>query len=122
MHVTQRPKRILVAFDGSEASGRALDVAAGLAGYGSSLTIVHVRRNGADAGVVEEARERLLERHVAATYLEPCGTAADEIISAADAIAADLIVVGRRTALRGVLGSVSAAVVDRARCDVLVAR
>jgi nucleotide-binding universal stress UspA family protein len=38
----------------------------------------------------------------------------------ARAVGADLVVVGRRGALRRVLGSVSADVVRRAPCDVLV--
>ena len=121
--MTPRPKRILVGFDGSEASLRALDAAADLAGYGSSVAVVHVRRPGADSGsAMELAREHLLKQHLTARYLEPCGSPAKELVAAAVAIGADLIVVGRRTALSRVLGSVSAAVVRRASCNVLVAR
>jgi nucleotide-binding universal stress UspA family protein len=115
-----QPKNILVGFDGSEASQRALDTAADLVGYGSTLVVVHVRRAGAPHGAVDVAREHLLQRHVSARYLEPCGAPAREIVEAARAVDADLIVVGRRSALRRVLGSVSEAVVQRAPCDVLV--
>ena len=114
------PKTILVGFDGSEASRRALDAAADLVGYGSTLAVVHVRRAGAPHGTVDVAREQLLQRHLSARYLEPCGQPAKEIVEAARAVDADLIVVGRRSALRWMLGSVSASVVQRAPCNVLV--
>lgn len=118
-----RPKRILVGFDGSETSQRALDAAADLVGYGSTLAVVHVRRAGAPEGeAVGRAREQLLQRQIPARYLEPCGHPAKEIVEAARAVGADLVVVGRRSALKRVLGSVSAAVVRRAPCDVLVVR
>lgn len=118
-----RPRQILVGFDGSETSQRALDVAADLVGYGSSLAVVHVRGAGASEGqIVGPAREHLLRRQVPARYLEPCGHPAREIVEAARAVGADLIVVGRRSALKRVLGSVSAGVVQRAPCDVLVVR
>jgi nucleotide-binding universal stress UspA family protein len=115
------PRTILVGFDGSEASQRALDAAADLAGYGSRIAVVHVRKAGAPAGdAVELARKHLLRRQLTARYLEPCGQPASEIVQAARAVEANLIVVGRRSALRRMLGSVSAAVVNRAPCDVLV--
>ncbi len=118
-----RPRRILVGFDGSETSQRALDAAADLVGYGSSLAVLHVRRAGSPAGTtVGRARERLVERQIPARYLEACGHPATEIVAAAQAVGADLVVVGRRSALLRVLGSVSAAVVRRAPCDVLVVR
>jgi len=37
-----QPRRIVVGFDGSDAAWRALDVAAGLTGYGSTLAVVSV--------------------------------------------------------------------------------
>jgi len=118
-----QPRQILVGFDGSEASQRALDVAADLVGYGSTLAVVHVRDEGAPRHpTVELAREHLLRRHLTARYLEPCGHPATEIVEAARAVGADLVVVGRRNALEPVLGSVSASVVRRAPCDVLVVR
>jgi len=118
-----QPRQILVGFDGSEASQRALDAAADLVGYGSSLAVVHVRRAGAPiGGTVELAREHLLRRHLTARYLEPCGHPAKEIVEAARAVSADLVVVGRRNAFKRVLSSVSAGVVRRAPCDVLVVR
>lgn len=117
-----QPWRILVGFDGSEASKRALEVATDLAGYGSSLAVVHVRRDGeTSVGCVDLARARLHRRQIAARYLEPCGDPATEIVKAARLVDADIVVVGRRSALERVrLGSVSARVVRRAPCDVLV--
>ena len=38
-----RPRRIMVGYDGSDAATRALDVAADLVGYGSTLEVVAVR-------------------------------------------------------------------------------
>jgi nucleotide-binding universal stress UspA family protein len=118
-----RPRQILVGFDGSETSKRALDAAADLVGYGSSLAVVRVRRAGSPEGdTMGRAREQLIQRQVAARYLEPRGHPAEEIVAAAEAVGADLVVVGRRKALKRVLGSVSAAVVRQAPCDVLVVR
>jgi nucleotide-binding universal stress UspA family protein len=119
-----QPRRIVVAYDGSEASRRALDAAADLAGYGSTLSVVTVRNGEVDAGVAREAREHLQQRHVQAAYHEPVGEAAELIVEAAQGVGADLVVVGRRDRrpLRSLLGSVSSRVVRRAPCDVLVVR
>lgn len=113
-----RPRKILVGYDGSEAAQRALDAAAGLAGYGSTLAVVSVAANGGGAGRIGGARERLLRRHVTARYLEPVGDPAEMLVETARALEADLVVVGRRRNL----GSVSAEVVRNAPCDVLVVR
>jgi nucleotide-binding universal stress UspA family protein len=116
-----QPRRILVGFDGSDSSRRALDAAADLAGYGSTLAVVYVRSDAASGGdTVDLAREQLLRRHVVARYLEADGNPASEIVDAARAFDADLVVVGRRSALRRLVGSVSTAVVRGAPCDVLV--
>jgi nucleotide-binding universal stress UspA family protein len=120
-------RRILVAFDGSEASYRALDVAARLTGYGSTLAVVSVGRdrNGTVQALLADAHERLLGQQVTATYLERAGDPADEIVQAARALEADLVVVGRRGGGVGtepLPGSVSAGVVREASCDVLVVR
>jgi nucleotide-binding universal stress UspA family protein len=119
-----QPRRIVVGYDGSEAARRALDRASELAGYGSTLTVVNVRRAGApERQTVERAREHLLRRNVTASDLEPCGGAATELVEAARSVDANLLIVGRRSALkRALLGSVSAAVVRDAPCDVLVVR
>jgi nucleotide-binding universal stress UspA family protein len=61
---------------------------------------------------------------VSATYLQPVGDPAAELVDTARALEADLVVLGRRSRSlrRLVLGSVSDAVVRRAPCDVLVVR
>lgn len=122
-----RARKIIVGYDGSEASTRALELAADLAGYGSTLAVVTVAE-GEDAfgdRVLGDARERLVSRHVSASYLRPVGEPAETLVETASDLEADLLVVGRRdqSALqRLVLGSVSAKVVNRAHCDVLVVR
>jgi nucleotide-binding universal stress UspA family protein len=120
-----RPKRVLLCFDGSELSRRALDAAAALVGYGSTLAVANVAHDEAHEAdlVLREAREDLLLRGLTATYLPLSGDPADRLVQAALELGADLVVVGRRgragTPDRA-LGRVSAGVVSRAPCDVLV--
>ena len=120
-----QPKRIIVGFDGSEGAQRALHAAAQLVGYGSTLTVVSVSSDGDSTAPVAlaEARELLLDRLVTATYVRRVGDAADELVAVAEELDADLIVVGRRgeeESREPLPGSVSADVVGRAACDVLV--
>ena len=117
-------RRILVGYDGSEASVRALDAAADLLGYGSSLAVVTVRTQAIAETTGATAREHLLRRHVEARYHDSAGEPAEELVAKARELDADLIVIGRRSRspLRALLGSVSARVVRRAHCDVLVVR
>ena len=119
-----QPRRIIVGYDDSEPAQRALDRAADLAGYGSTLTVVSVTGEGGPMSVaaLDHAREHLLRRHVMATYLQPVGEPAAELVGTAHELGADLVVVGRRShsLRRLVLGSVSADVVRSAPCDVLV--
>jgi len=124
--MSAQPRRIMVAYDDSDAARRALDRAADLAGYGSTLTVVSVAQDGGRyrAGPLDQARELLVRRQVTATYLQPVGEPAAELLEAARELGADLVVLGRRSRSlrRLVLGSVSAKVVRRAPCDVLVVR
>jgi nucleotide-binding universal stress UspA family protein len=122
--VTARSRRIMVGYDGSEASRRALEAAADLVGYGSTLTVVTVQNGELDGSVSRDARDRLQLRNVEARYSEPSGEAAEQLVESARRLEADLVVVGRRnrSPLRVLLGSVSARVVRRAPCDVLVVR
>jgi nucleotide-binding universal stress UspA family protein len=119
-----RPRKIVVGYDGSEASRRALDAAADLVGYGSTLSVVTVRNSDVGRSASTDARARLQTRHVEAQYHEPVGEPAEELVETATRLGADLVVVGRRnrTPLRALLGSVSSRVVRRAPCDVLVVR
>lgn len=137
-------KTILAATDGSESAEAAVREAASLAasqdatlhlvtvvdamGYG----VADVRSEIAADALREEARERLEqatavveERGVAveATILD--GAPAASITDQADAIGADLVVVGthgRRGLGRVLLGSVAERVARTAPCSVLVAR
>lgn len=119
-----QPRRIIVGFDGTDGARRALESAAQLVGYGSTLTVVAVADEGGDGGgdVLAGARELLLERLVTATYVQRFGDPAEELVGAAAELGADLVVVGRRGGrdARHEPGSVSADVVRLAPCDVLV--
>jgi nucleotide-binding universal stress UspA family protein len=119
-----RPRRIVVGYDGSDASRRALDAAADLVGYGSTLAVVTVQNGEVGRAAASDARDRLLNRHVEAQYHEPTGEPAERLVDTATQLGADLVVVGRRNRgpLRALLGSVSSRVVRRAQCDVLVVR
>jgi nucleotide-binding universal stress UspA family protein len=121
-----RARRIVVGYDGSDVSRRALDAAADLVGYGATLTVVGVRANGTfdTTAAVDRAREHLLHRHISALYTEPPGEPTEAIANAAATLQADLVVVGVTdgAAPDGELGPVAAGVLREAHCDVLVVR
>jgi nucleotide-binding universal stress UspA family protein len=130
--------RILVGFDGSDASRRALVHAAELVGRGGSLDVINVigaqpvssRIDGLGDGlrrrqrkVLHEARALLGEWEVRMTPVAAVGDPTTEIRAAAEESGAGVIVVGRGNGLRRLIdGSVSARLVRRAPCDVLVVR
>lgn len=134
-------KTIVVGYDDSEASRRALERGALLAkAFESTLVVTSVapaapsaaaRSIGADpvetAGnhlaELAAARSYLDSQGLAASYVEALGHPGDAILAAAQEHSADLIVVGTRepgllTRLLG--GSVSEKVSQRAHCDVLI--
>jgi len=135
--------RIVVGFDGSEHSQKALERAADIAN-GATLAVVcaaDVSRlmrdpaggvaavDPADAeartNALAEARRYLEGRGLEGVYIEGTGHPADVIVQEAAESGADLIVVGTRgqnAARRLVMGSVSTTVVHHAPCDVLVVR
>jgi nucleotide-binding universal stress UspA family protein len=124
-------QRIVVGYDGSEAAERALDRAAGLAGYGTTVTVVSVAPSEPDEverahRLLEEARTRLTARHVSVRTLDPIGEPVRQIVAAATDIGADLVVVGGHNghAVEAplALGSTSTGVLHGAPCDVLVVR
>ena len=124
-HMAAQPKRIVVGFDGTEGARRALAAASQLMGYGSTMTVVRVRPEGPDdeRDPLDAARELLIERLITAHYEQRIGDPADEIVGVARDLEADVIVVGRRGPKErndAGPGSVSADVVRRAACDVLV--
>jgi nucleotide-binding universal stress UspA family protein len=136
-------ERIVVGFDGSEHSRKALARAAEIAD-GATLAVVvaaNVARlmrdpsggaspvDPADAEArtraLAEAREYLEARGINGVFIEGHGNPADVIVEEAEESGADLIVVGTRglnAAKRLVMGSVSTNVVHHAPCDVLVVR
>ena len=92
-------KVIVVGFDGSDVSQRALEAAADLAGYGSTLTIVSVRNGGGAQLEPADSRSHAcdsLQRGILASYLEPVGDPAEQLLDAAQRLDADVIVLGRR--------------------------
>ena len=111
----------MVGYDGSDASARALEVAADLVGYGSTLDVVTVRTNEFDESAPADAREQLRRRLVEAGYHEATGEPAKQLVKKAHELRADLLVIGRRHG-SSPLGSVSSNIVRRAHCDVLVVR
>jgi nucleotide-binding universal stress UspA family protein len=130
--------RVLVGFDGSDASKRALDHAAELVGRGGSLDVINVigsqpvsARVGSlvdgerrrQQQILHQAATLLGERDVRMTPHKAVGDPTSEIRQAAEESGAGVIVVGRGSGLRRLIdGSVSARLVRRAPCDVLVVR
>jgi nucleotide-binding universal stress UspA family protein len=134
-------ERIVVGFDGSEHSRKALARAAEIAN-GATIAVVsaaNVARllrdpaggvapvDPADAEArtqaLAEARTYLEGRGIEGVYVEGHGNPADVIVQEAEESGADLIVIGTRglnAVQRVVLGSVSTNIVHHAPCDVLV--
>ena len=134
-------KTIVIGYDESEASRRALERAASLAkAFEAKLVVTSVapvtitttgRSIGADpVEPASEHRQELAEARtyldgegVTASYIEAVGHEAQSILAAAREQSADMIVVGSRelSHLQRLLGqSVSDAVSHGARCDVLI--
>ena len=128
--------KVLVGFDGSDASRRALVHAAELVGRGGNLDVINVigsqpvsARVGSlvdgekkhQQKVLHEAKALLDEWEVRMTPVRAVGDPTSEIRSAAEESGVGVIVVGRGSGLRRLIdGSVSARLVRRAPCDVLV--
>jgi nucleotide-binding universal stress UspA family protein len=113
-----RARRILVGYDGSSASRRALEVVADLAGYGTTVAVVAAPRDvGNHAAelrrLVDEAREALLRRHVAARCFAAEGDRARSLVDVARDLDVDLLVVARPSAA-------AAWAVEGAECHVVV--
>jgi nucleotide-binding universal stress UspA family protein len=134
------PPRILVAYDGSDASRRALQRVARFMKK-ADVAVVTVARpiyrdppytGYADPRDEEEQRqvlsaagEVLAHEGITVTGLAPVGDPAAEILSAARKFEAELIVIGARslgTLERFMLGSVSTKVMHEAGCDVLIVK
>jgi len=113
-----RPRKIVVGYDGSAPAQRALEAAADLVGYGSTLAVVSVRPGNGSTGTaavaLDDARDRLVRRQLSATYLDPVGEPVEQLLEATRRLGGDLIVVGSR---RGVMRR---RLLEAALCDVLV--
>ncbi len=150
--IANRPQRILVALDDAAITARVLEIAGGFADrFKSALTAVHVLSNAAYSHMlsmcaIEEAKHPNahpnIEEDLAAEALRwlralwhnvrgsehleaeiSHGDPAGEILSVAERMRADLIVMGRYGAGRvipALLGSVVGSVAQHARCPVLV--
>jgi len=124
--------RLVVGFDGSEHSKRALERAAGLAGKKGHVYVVAAIPEHAQASdmvvrnrLLEEAAAALSAHGVQHTAIEGSGKPATAISHAADEHSADMIVVGSRglsAAASLLLGSCSYSLVHGASHDVLVVR
>lgn len=130
---------VLVAYDGSEAAGEAVDVAADLAGtWGSRLRIVHVRADEhapydqvAEAwsgdtrsrGLLDQAAERARTAHdrlTVETRMLEGRSVADGLLTAA--AGARILVMGHRGLSRGPFGSTAHATILHATGNIVVVR
>lgn len=124
-------KTIVVAYNDTEGSNRALERAAELAGfYGAAIVVTSVvpvlvgADRSPEAGPeLEKAAARLRELGHDAELVEAVGEIGEAIVEVAESRGADLIVIGTRelSQVERMLGhSVSEAVQRMARCDVLI--
>jgi nucleotide-binding universal stress UspA family protein len=134
-------KSILVAYDNSEPSRRALERAAQLAeAFGSTVLVTTIaplvhslpgvpatpeseRPRIATAEDVDRATATLVERGISAETVEATGDPATSIAALAERRGVDVVVIGSRGLgpIQRLLGqSVSQAVSRRVRCDVLI--
>lgn len=134
-------KTIVVGYDGTEASNRALGRVGDLAGaFGSTVILTSVSpvmtataHGGGSVDpsdppeahelLLDAARKTLADRDIQAEVVLAIGSPAEAIIELAEERAADLIVVGTREPgfFERLLGhSVSESVQRRAHCDVLI--
>lgn len=134
--------KILVAYDGSAPSRRALDLASSIAAQDSSveLVLVHVMKLyaagaatvGVEAVFAEDAEGSLSDMqralvgfpNKATTRLLKGTSPADLILKCAEDEGCDLIIMGSRGkgGVKGYLGSVSYAVVQKSPVAVLIAK
>jgi nucleotide-binding universal stress UspA family protein len=128
--------RILVGYDGSDVSRRALVHAAELVGRGGEVDVINVitaqpvssRVDALGDGerrrqhnLLREARSLLREWDVRMGAVRAVGDPATEIRAAASDSGARVIVVGRGNGVRRLIkGSVSTRLVRHAPCDVLI--
>jgi len=135
-------RNILLAFDGSDCSNKALEYAGSMAEqYGAVLWLIHVfphtsdllgyedfeklfaKRKSAGQAIVDNALQKLEGSKLKVRTELLGGPEAESILKAAQDLEADLIVMGTRGlgAVKGLLiGSVSRKVLHYASCPVMV--
>lgn len=138
--------KILVGFDGSHHSHRALQVAIEIGErFGSAITVAVVHLEGPEAadpllqslvpfgednrtlaGMLDDAHDKALARKVASfRTVHLHGDVADALLAFLEAEHQDLVIVGSRGLTPGrrlLMGSVSSSLVNNAPCPVLVVR
>ena len=131
--------KVLVAYDGSTPSAKALDLAQSIGAQDERIELVfaHVLKlfalgTGAEGPLIEEANrvhaalQQLAERvpNKAHAHLLKGTSPADLLLKCAEDEGCDLIVMGSRGlgALRGILGSVSSHVLREAAVPVLIVK
>jgi nucleotide-binding universal stress UspA family protein len=118
------PRRILIAYDGSEASYHALQQAVEVAqAEDAEVGVVTVLRP--ERSAAEEAAAYLLDRGFEPDVYTPVGDPAVEIRRVAEEHGYDTIYVGTRgrgSLIRALEGSVSSAVAEGAEVTVVIAR
>jgi nucleotide-binding universal stress UspA family protein len=137
--------KVLVAYDGSKPSKKALDSAAEFAAkYGADLVLVSVTESVCPIGIsqeecatmndilereteklVESIKQDLQKKALKVKTLFRKGSPADEIVKLAEKEGADVIVIGshgRHGAKKFFLGSVSSRVATHAPCSVLLVK
>ena len=117
----------LVAYDGSPKSKEALYVAAYLAAnWGTHVTLLNVEENNLKTRwILREAKKYLEAHHLEAEYLIRKGQPSECILSEADGLRSDLILMGSygyTQVLEAVLGSTVNQVLLEAKCPVLICR
>jgi nucleotide-binding universal stress UspA family protein len=136
-------KKIVIAYDGSDPSKKALDYAISFAEkYSAQLTVLSVVRipevpdDVETEAIIDEAtdscrrefeqmKSAFAEKNIAALFEVRVGHPADQIVSFADETKADLIVMGHRgrtEVSRWLLGSISKRVMSYAHCSVFLVR
>lgn len=123
--IERRPRRILLATDGSPSAEAALDVVCTMPFAPDDRVEVVTVGDGSQLGVAERAADRLHRCGVAAEVRIATGPVADAIIETARDISADLIVVGSRgrgLVLGTLLGSTGIALTRTSPFPVFVAR
>jgi nucleotide-binding universal stress UspA family protein len=128
--------KVIAAYGGSLAGRRALVHAAGIVGRAGTVTVVNVvpsqsigsrletvsdAQRNRQRQLLDEAGAILASHGVDAEFVTACGSPYTEILAAAEASAADILVVGRGRRWRHpIAGSLAIRLASRAPSDVLV--